>query len=66
MMQVDRTSAAPRTPASAFTPKASVMPKVTASRPSSAANTGLGRQFKVLQNRGAPAQLSLFQRPAGR
>lgn len=65
MMHADRAGMASR-PASAFTPPAVHLPNVAASRPPFTANAGLGRQFKVLQDRGAPAQLSLFQRPAGR
>ncbi len=68
MMGADQVSQAARAPARAFTALAvSHRPDATASpRPAAAASTGLGRQFKVLQDRGAPAQRSLFQRPAGR
>ncbi|MEO6033509.1 MAG: hypothetical protein ABIP61_16730 [Burkholderiaceae bacterium] len=66
MMHADRASVATRAPASFFTPKAGPTTNAAASRPAPAVNTSLGRQFKVLQSRGAPAQMSLFQRPAGR
>jgi hypothetical protein len=65
MMHADRAGVASR-PASAFTPPPGHMPNAAALPPAFAANAGLGRQFKVLQDRGAPAQRSLFQRPAGR